>query len=147
MAEKGYEWGNSRTRVGREIKQIRTLRARRVAKTDNAVDACFFAVEIIGVGGTSKVFNALDEKGNPCVIKMYVKRDNDEGKGFLLDNQAYLKAKTQTEKEVDNFGKLYGKLHTSLLNGKEINGHCCVVMPFFKPLTKKDHRDKEIKNL
>ena len=114
-------------------------------RSQHLSESCFYVVSIVGVGSTSKVFSALDKNGNLWVIKMYVKRTNDED-GLNLDVKAFKKiAKAKMEKEVKNFHPLYqfllGKVHH-----KKVIGFDCIIMPFFKPLTKTNPKKQETQN-
>ena len=132
-----YEWGQLVATVGEKIKE----RNSSTRLKSLASEPCFFVVAIIGVGSTSKVFSALDQNGEPWVIKMYVKRTDNTG--LNLDAKAFAaRAKEKTEKEVKSFEALYPFLKGKVKHQMIIGFHC-VIMPFFKPLTKTERPKKE----
>jgi serine/threonine-protein kinase RIO1 len=112
---------------------------------EKSVESCFFVVGKIGAGRTSNVFQALDEKGSPWVIKMYMKRTQDTGTqdtgtqdtgtqdtgtqdtgSNLSAKQFKQKALEQTTKEVKNLQTLYPFLADKVRH-KKIVGHHCVI--------------------
>ena len=126
-----YEWGHLDAIVGTKIRSLPLSSSGRPSR-QRVSESCFYVVSIIGVGSTS----------NPWVIKMYVKSTNDED-GLDLDAKAFKKiAKAKTEKEVKNFHTLYQFLFGKV-SRKKIIGFGCVIMPFFKPLSKTDRKSKE----
>jgi hypothetical protein len=132
-----YEWGRLNTTVGEKI-----LEQTSSSRLHSAGESCFYAVSIVGVGSTSKVFLALDQNGEPCVIKMYVKRKDDETRLYLSFKDFQEKALKKTQKEVANLLSFYPFLKGKVKHQMVIGFHC-VVMPFFKPLSKTERPEKE----
>jgi len=134
-----YEWGRLYAQLGKPIQCLSGSSSR--TNREDYAGGIYFVIGIIGAGITSKVFLALDHAGKECVIKMYVKRD-DESETFL--NTKYFKkaARESTDAEArvltETYNFLDGKVHS-----KWISGRSCVIMPFFKPLTKADRKSKE----
>ena len=63
-------------------------------------------IDFLGNGSTSKAYHALTVDGRDCVVKMYVRKVDDEG--ILIDKKTYEKnAKAAVKREVDNFRKIY----------------------------------------
>lgn len=128
-----YEWGILSARVGKEIGE----------KNESC---CYYLVNIIGMGSTSKLFYALDSNGIPCVIKMFIKQTRKEKKGveIKLDMKAFKQeAKKKMKLESDNLKKLYPVLK-EMVKERTILGFHCVVMPFFSPLKQEERmRNKE----
>ena len=133
-----YEWGQLDTIVGEKIME----RVSPSRLSSLASESCFFVVSIIGVGSTSKVFYALDQNGEPWVIKMHVKRESDETGLDLGKKEFQEAAEEKTMYEVENFLKVCPFLKGKVKHEMVIGFHC-VIMPFFKPLTKTERPKKE----
>jgi hypothetical protein len=129
-----YEWGRLNTTVGEKI-----LEHISSSRFNSAGESCFYAVSIVGVGSTSKVFLALDQNGEPWVIKMYVKRKDDETGLYLSLKDFQQKAQEKTHEEVKNLLAFYPFLKGKVKQQMVIGNHS-VIMPFFKPLTKPERR-------
>jgi len=83
--ERQYDWGKLSAIVGQPI-------------DDNN---CYYMMDIIGMGSTSKVFYALHSSGKPCVIKMFVNRmiKDEDGETLTKDNWMKMaEKKTKNEK-------------------------------------------------
>jgi hypothetical protein len=66
----------------------------------------WYIIDFLGNGSTSKAYRALTMDGRDCVVKMYVRKVDDEG--ILIDKKTYEKnAKAAVKREVDNFRKIY----------------------------------------
>jgi len=128
-----YEWGILSACVGKEIGE----------KNESC---CYYLVNIIGMGSTSKLFYALDSNGLPCVIKMFIKQTRKENQGVekkLNMKEFKQEAKKKMKLESDNLKKLYPVLK-DMVKERTILGFHCVVMPFFSPLKQEERmRNKE----
>lgn len=127
--QRQYDWGTLSATVGQPIDDKN----------------CYYMMDIIGMGSTSKVFYALHSSGKPCVIKMFVNRMIEDEDGETLTKDDWMKVaekKTRTEKE--NFDNLYPSLKDEV-KLEMILGFYCVVMPFFTPL-KTNAEQQESKN-
>jgi hypothetical protein len=113
-----YDWGLLTGTVGQEIDE----------------NNCYYLMDIIGMGRTSKVFYALHSSGKPSVIKMFVNRAIEDRNGETLSKKEWMKlAKKKTKTEKENFDNLYPFLKDEV-KVEMILGFHCVVMPFFTPL-------------
>jgi hypothetical protein len=148
MTTNNYSWGNLRATVGQSIPEtIIAPQPSTACKGEGLTmenDGVYYVVDIVGAGATSKVFLALDTNGMACVIKMYVKR-TDNNSSLDLKKAAFLKtAKDKTSKEATKLLHMYpfleGKVST-----KTLNNHHCVIMPFFRPLQKDERTDSWIR--
>jgi hypothetical protein len=93
--KEGYTWGNLVSKGSSSKGNLE------IAKDP----AAYYIIDLIGRGQTSKAFLAFDANGEECVIKMYVKRDDEDGN--ILDEQEMdALAKKQCTTEVANLKKL-----------------------------------------
>jgi hypothetical protein len=102
-------------------------------------DDAYFVIGYIGRGNTSKVFLALDRNGNECVIKMHLERfdyDNNCISSRTFNKLSQKRTMTESRALTTAFPILMGKVYA-----QQINGIHCVIMPFFKPIAKKDRTD------
>jgi hypothetical protein len=129
-----YDWGHLSAAVGQKIDG----------------ENCYYMMDIIGIGSTSKVFYALHSSGKPCVIKMFVNRAIEDKNGETFSKEHWIKvAEEKTKTEKDNFDNLYPFLRGEV-KVEMILGFYCVVMPFFRPLKNKAERqgrENEIKQV
>jgi hypothetical protein len=111
---------------------------------------CYYMIDIIGMGSTSKLFYALHSSGKPCVIKMFVNQTIMGENGERLMKNGWKKvAKGKTIIEKENLENLYPSLKGEVRVEKILGFHC-VVMPFFPPLKNNDERldsENEIKQV
>jgi hypothetical protein len=86
-------------------------------------------VELLGVGETSRALLAATEKGDECVIRMYI------GKfvgNVPLSHKDFKKAgKKSVAREVRHYHKIYPGLK-KIVWQTELNGFHCVIQPYFK---------------
>ena len=139
----GYAWGTLKVCVGAPTpsRRRKTSKNARSAKSQNPIDgdACaYYLIGRLGYGATSNVWRALDWAGNEVVVKARVKATNKMG--HALDSESSdSEAKRATEEEVGKLKCFYefleGKVHYAKLSGFH-----CVVMPFFRPVPKKDRK-------
>jgi hypothetical protein len=132
-----YKWVDLTLKVGSPVYSMQGSSSRRESKQIS--EETFFVTDHLGRGDTSKVFSAYDREGTHCVIKMYVKR-TDENRKFLSSNDFKLAGDESCKKEADRL-----KLFYPFLEGKvfstTLNGFPCVIMPYFRPL-KKNEREQ-----
>jgi hypothetical protein len=83
-------------------------------------------VELLGVGETSRALRAVAANGDECVIKMYIRKFEDNVP--LRDKRFEAVAR-----EVSNYHKIYPTLKRYVWATK-LNGFHCVVLPYFKPV-------------
>jgi hypothetical protein len=145
-AAKEYTWGSLTVCVGKSIKsrahvskRKNSRRAKNCNPVDGSDDSAYYLIGRLGHGATSNVWHALDSKGNEVVIKMYVRTTTADG--TELNSQDFEEeAKSATEKEVENFKKIYKFLKKKVYHMKLCDFNC-VVMPFFKPVPKLERKD------
>jgi hypothetical protein len=137
MTEDNYEWGRLCATVGSSI------------PTALPTVPAYCIIGVIGQGSTSKVFHAIDANGREVLIKMFTKRIKSDDDSLLLEHSVFLeKAKKITAAEVANYGTLYSFFkNENDVTHKKINGHWCVVMPMFRPLTKHEQKDLDVQEL
>lgn len=99
---------------------------------------CFYVVDKVGAGSTSRVFRALSGDGSDCVIKMYVKKY--DGNRVLTKDEFLTEAKTSVMREVDCYQKVYGDELKDYVYATMLNGFYCVILPYFRPPTTENDR-------
>lgn len=99
-----------------------------------------YLVDHLGTGSTSKVYRALTGDGYDCVVKMYVKRQDDNKK--ILNKKDFDKnGKKAIDSEFKAYRKIYGaELHEYIWTEK-LNGLHCLIHPYFKHVEKHRRRD------
>jgi hypothetical protein len=94
---------------------------------------CF---ELAGTGATSRALRALTMDGKHCVIKMYVRKYVDGGKQ-LNDRKFKADATESVRREVKMYHVIYPELKDYIWE-QELNGVCCVILPYFTPIPKEE---------
>jgi hypothetical protein len=134
-----YHWGKLEATVGQPI----TLPQSIASVETNKQTGIFVVVDHVGVGSTSRVFQALrPENGVPCLVKLIVDR-SDGSANFLSKSDFETKSSVAAEKEVNNLKTLYD-FSNDEVRLAVLNGLYAVVMPFFLPLTKEERRSDEV---
>ncbi|KAL3911076.1 MAG: hypothetical protein SGILL_007426, partial [Bacillariaceae sp.] len=128
LTEKEYSWGHAELKVDKPIMEVASGSTASQPKLQRSFNNTFFAIERIGRGYTSEVFSAYDHKGKFCVIKMYVRHEdaNEQGQQICL-------AEVERLKQFYDF--LEGKVFYQVLNNVP-----CIVMPYFRPLSKDEQK-------
>ncbi|CAB9529883.1 expressed unknown protein [Seminavis robusta] len=139
-----YNWGHLRLSVGSPITfQGRGSSTRRTNRGPCS-EGSFFAIEKLGRGDTSKVFDAYDHSGKRCAIKMYikrgnVKRGNDENEKLQSLQDSKATGTDSCKREAKRLLEFYPFLQDEVYF-EELNTFPCVVMPFFRPLSKEERQ-------
>jgi hypothetical protein len=98
----------------------------------------FYVLQLLGTGSTSKAFLAISSCGVVCVIKMYVRRYDENDNRTLSDSEFKMKAQKAVEKEQQHYEEIYDmKVETKILNN-----FWCLILPYFSPI-QKDERKEE----
>ncbi len=118
LTQTSYDWGHLNCSLGCPIGTRRN----------------FFAIENLGRGDTSKVFDAYDSSGNRCVIKMYIKVDEESSTKYKQT------VKESCKREVERLQTFYLFLKDKVYF-QELNKFPCVIMPYFRPLSKKERNE------
>jgi len=95
----------------------------------------FHVLDFLGSGRTSKAFLAATSHGHECVLKMYVRKFDEENKYMpLSSNQFKRDANKRTTKEKKMYKSIYG-MNIPII---KLFNHKCLVLPYFRPLQKKE---------
>jgi hypothetical protein len=129
LSEDTYCWGT-----------ISSFRKHRIGPKESSKKK-YYVVGVIGCGGTSKVFHAVDLDCKEYAIKMYVKRF--DGNTYLTKEEFEENGRKSVTTEVENFNLIYPNLNVVC---EKLNKHHCVVMPFFDPVPK-DERESRIEEI
>ena len=99
-----------------------------------------YLVDHLGTGTTSKVYHALTADGYDCVVKMYVKHQDDDKK--ILEKKDFDKnGKEALDRELKKYRQIYGaELHKYVWKEK-LNELHCLIHPYFKHVEKNCRRD------
>jgi serine/threonine protein kinase len=90
-----------------------------------------YLVDHLGTGSTSKVYRALTPDGFDCVVKMYVKRRDDD-KSILDKSEFDKNAKAAIAREMKAYTKIYGDELKGYVRQQTLNGMYCLIHPYFK---------------
>ncbi|KAL3911081.1 MAG: hypothetical protein SGILL_007424 [Bacillariaceae sp.] len=134
LKKDSYEWCKLQLKQGCPIQLQSTGSSTRRNKRQAAPKGTFFAVEKLGRGETSKVFDAYDHEGNRCAIKMYIKRSTDENKQLGTGKMSREIGENSCKREVERFKDLYPFLN-DFVSFQLLYNIPCVVMPCFQPLS------------
>ena len=141
FSKEEYSWGDLNCPAGFRIYEKEAQNTTR--RIDKRADpGIYFAIDSIGRGATSKVFLALDHMGKECVIKMYVRREKKSNDQLESLTEAKKKGGKMCTIEAKRLVQFYNCLD-GLVSHQVLYGFPCVVMPFFKPLTKAE-RDEAL---
>ena len=146
LMEKSYEWGHLKLKVGKSIGFLiggTETRAGKIIKEFGK--KTFVAIDNIGRGNTSKVFEAYDSTGNLCAIKMYVKQCNDSKGRPLTDEDSRKEGKKACLKEIERLKQAYPFLEKKV-SFQTVNNFPSIVMPYFRPLTDIELKEKKVKD-
>ena len=140
LTKEAYQWVNLELNVDKPIKPIKSEERRRIGGFFGNTE--YFAIKQISRGNTWKVFEAYDQDGRLCVIKMYVKRN--EGVETMDDKEFTAKGKEVCDKEAFLLKSLYPSFKEKVFSIKLNKIYHCVVMPFFRSLTKDELSEKSL---
>ena len=91
----------------------------------------FYVVEQLGMGETSRALRAVTEKGDECVIKMYVRMYEDN---VLLETSEFEKvAEDSVQRELEHYHAIYEDLKENVWTTKLMGFHC-IILPYFEPV-------------
>jgi hypothetical protein len=91
----------------------------------------YTVVELLGVGETSRALRAVTTDGDECVIKMYIRKFEDNVP--LSDKKFVKNASASVAREVSNYHKIYPELKPYVWQTK-LNMFHCVILPYFIPV-------------
>ena len=129
VSTNSYDWGSLNLTIGERIgKGTARTASQRIASD-------YYIVGFLGRGSTSNVFLALNSSGNVVAVKMYVKNSRIGLERNRKDFDAW--AEQKTKNEAKNLVSLNPCLAGKVMATK-LWGMFCVVMPFFKPIEKKE---------
>ena len=93
-----------------------------------------YVVGLVGCGRTSKAYRVVTKDGYEGVLKMYVRKTDDNK--MVIKNKTFMKiAEKSVKKELKIFQNTYPTMPVSKV---EFAGHHCLFMPFFRPLNFKE---------
>jgi hypothetical protein len=120
LTKEGYDWVQlDHLKVSREI----------LSRQVNPQN--FYVIGMVGVGKTSRAFRAVTESGHECVIKMYVKKFEENR---LLPQAEFDKnARESVKREVEHYHKIYKELESQVWH-QQLNSFYCLVLPYFLPI-------------
>ncbi|CAB9497466.1 expressed unknown protein [Seminavis robusta] len=112
----------------------------------------FLIVQLLGVGGTSRVWQAVVMDGSSnrqaaffCAIKYWIKVYNKENHETLSSMDAEKESQVAAKKEVTFYRQIYSNqdgVDLSEYVGKVKLNYCwCVILPFFKPIQKPQRQE------
>ena len=127
LTKDGYEW---------LIVNLKVNGPARLLQGQEEPPEEYCAFELAGTGVTSRVLRALTMDGKHCVIKMYVRKYVDGGKP-LSDTEYKTNARESVRREVETYHTLYPELKDYVWE-QELNGVCCVILPYFMPIPKEE---------
>jgi hypothetical protein len=125
MDSESYSWGTLRTKY----------RGPKKLQEGDAPPKLLFLVDHLGTGSTSKVYRALTLDGYDCVVKMYIKRQDDDKK-ILTEKKFRDNAKAAITKEYEAYQKIYRDELKGYVWMQELNGMYCLIHPYFQHLEK-----------
>jgi hypothetical protein len=121
------------TNTGYEWKRLNNMEVVGPAKTENDTKPNeYYVIDVVGSGSTSRAFRAVTSEGGECVIKMYVRKY--EEKKPLSKKVFDERGKAAVKREVDCYHQIYGEELKSLVWHQKLNGHHCVILPYFEPV-------------
>ena len=112
---------------------------------------------IAGVGSTSRCWGAVvipdDDKkqeGFSCVVKYWIKIWDKDTKEYMQEKTIEKESRETTGEEVENYKKIYGDIffpegRGGCVGQKKLNNTYCVILPFFKPITKEERKEGKVK--
>jgi hypothetical protein len=99
----------------------------------------YYLIDVVGSGSTSRAFRAVTSKGGECVIKMYVRKYEEN---VPLSKKVFdERGKAAVKREVDCYHQIYGEDLRSLVWHQKLNGHHCVILPYFEPVAAEKRSD------
>jgi len=125
MSAKSHHWGTLQTTYQGPLKR----------KAHTACPKSLYLVDHLGTGSTSKVYRALTLDGNDCVVKMYIKRQDDNNKMLTL-NEFNRNAKNAINRENTAYKHIYGNELKGYVWVQKLNGLHCLIHPYFKHVDK-----------
>jgi hypothetical protein len=130
LTNKGYEW-----------KRLNNMEVEGPAKRENGKKPNeYYVIDVVGSGSTSRAFRAVTSKGGECVIKMYVQKYEEEKP--LTKKEFDKRGKAAVKREVACYHQIYGQQLRSLVWHQELNGHHCVILPYFEPVATEDRSNR-----
>lgn len=99
-----------------------------------------YLVDHLGTGTTSKVYRALTGDGYDCVVKMYVKRQDDD-RNILERDDFDKNGKAAIEGEFKKYKEIYGAELRNYVWTDKLNDLHCLIHPYFKHVEKNCRRD------
>jgi hypothetical protein len=94
-----------------------------------------YLMDHIGTGNTSRVYRALTKDGYDCVVKMYIKRQDDDKK-ILEEKDFNNKAKEAIDREYKKYQEIYGDELKDYVWTQVLNGLHCLIHPYFQHVEK-----------
>jgi len=125
MDSESHFWGTLRT----------TYRGPKKLQDGCAPPESLFLVDHLGTGSTSKAFRALTRDGYDCVVKMYIKRQDDDKK-ILTGKDFRDNAEAAVRKEYQEYQKIYGDELKGYVWMQQLNNMHCLIHPYFQHLEK-----------
>ena len=162
QVETKYEWGKLEFRLGQPIIGLQpNTGAGKRSKTSKTMhdpekNKVYYVIGNLGDGATSRVFHAIDSKGEEVAIKLYIKRednatvtsDNGEKEGekrktenTISKSQFDEAAEAATEREKERLKKQYDFLKEEVSTATFFENMHAVVMPVFTPVEKKGRKE------
>ena len=121
-----YVWG---------ILQTTYKGPKKMEKGETTFPESLYLVDHLGTGNTSKVYRALTSDGYDCVVKMYIKRQDDDKK-ILEENVFNNIAKEAIDGEYKKYQEIYGDELKGYVWTQVLNGLHCLIHPYFRHIEK-----------
>jgi len=104
-------------------------------KREGAYPESLYLVDHLGTGNTSRVYRALTSDGYDCVVKMYIKRQDDDKK--ILTAKDFNKiTETAIDREYKKYKEIYGDELKGYVWTQVLNGLHCLIHPYFQHVEK-----------
>lgn len=125
MSANSHCWGTLQTTYQGPLKR----------KAHTACPKSLYLVDHLGTGSTSNVYRALTLDGYDCVVKMYIKRQDDNNKMLTID-EFNRNAKKAINRENTTYKHIYGNELKGYVWVQIMNGLHCLIHPYFKHVDK-----------
>jgi hypothetical protein len=106
----------------------------------------YYLLDLLGDGSTSRAFRAVTRSGDECVVKMYIRRYDEDRKEVIRRADFLRQAKAAVEREVQNYHEIYQDLRDHVFWRLLDNDLYCVIHPFFEPLSDGERSNPEAMN-
>jgi hypothetical protein len=130
MTENEYKWGTIKT----------TYKGPCNLKKNPKLDKLYL-LRCIGTGITSKAYHAITMDGFDCVVKLYVRRHNENG-SMKKKEEFESESLVHVTREVNHYNEIYGEELSDYVWNQKLNSMDCVILPFFQPIEVQDRLDK-----